>query len=132
MGINAESEVECYSVLNCCMIADVLKVRVFAQGSSMQSSGRAESQGLLSLFLNLCWKTQICPDQTWMLGLWWKPSCILDSLWRHVQRCHKRGKACCQDGADAPVELAFRLSQVSKKGQEWWTSSVRKRSPCPG
>ena len=30
--------------------ADVLRVRVFAQGSSMQSLGHAESQGLFSLF----------------------------------------------------------------------------------
>src|SRR5882724_10412724 len=111
---------------------DALRVMVFAQGILMQSLGCVESRGLLSLFLNLCWKMRICPDQTWMLGLWWKPSWILDSPWRHVQRSHKRGKACCQDGADAPVELAFRLSRVLKKGQEWWTSSVRKRSPCPG
>src|SRR5882724_11688442 len=89
---------------------DVLKVRVFAQGSSMQSLGHVESQGLLSLFWNPCRKTQICPDQTWMLGLWQKPSWILDSPWQHVQWCHRKGKACCQDGADVPVELAFRLS----------------------
>src|SRR5882724_8891193 len=89
---------------------DALRVRVFTQGSSMQSSGRVESRGLLSLFSNLCWKTQICPDQTWMLGLWQKPSWILDSPWRCVQQCHRRGKVCCQDGADVPVELAFRLS----------------------
>jgi len=50
---------------------------------------------------------QICPDQTWMLGLWRKLSCILDSPWQHVQQCHKRGKACCQDSTDVPVELAF-------------------------
>src|SRR5882724_1313061 len=111
---------------------DVLRVRVFTRGSSTQSSGHVESRGLLSLFSNPCRKTWICPDQIWILGLWQKPSCILDSPWRHVQRWHKRGKACCQDGADAPVELAFHLSQVSKKGREWWTSSVRKRSPCPG
>jgi len=49
--------------------ADALRVRVFTQGSSTQSSGRAESRGLLSLFSNLCWKTRICPDQIWMLGL---------------------------------------------------------------
>src|SRR5882724_145498 len=112
--------------------ADALRVRVFTRGSSMQSSGHAESRGLLSIFSNPCQKTQICPDQTWTLGLWWKPSWILDSPWWHVQWCHKRGKACCQDGADVPVELAFHLSQVLKKGQEWWTSSVLKLSPCPG
>src|SRR5882724_9822566 len=56
--------------------ADVLRVRVFTQGSSMQSSGHTESRGLLSLFLSLCWKTWTCPDQTWMLGLWRKPSWI--------------------------------------------------------
>src|SRR5882724_2907860 len=84
----------------------------------MQSSGHAESRGLLSLFSNPCQKMQICPDQTWMLGLWQKPSWILDSPWQHVQQCHKRGKACCQDSPDIPVELAFCLSQVSKKGQE--------------
>src|SRR5882724_12249318 len=89
---------------------DVLRVRVFAQGSSMQSLGHAESQGLLSLFLNPCQKMWICPDQTWKLRLWKKPSWILDILWQHVQWCHKRGKACCQDGADVPVELAFCLS----------------------
>src|SRR5882724_3052338 len=61
--------------------ADVLRVRVLAQGSSTQSSGRAESQGLLSLFLNPCRKMQICPDQIWTLGLWRKPSWILDSPW---------------------------------------------------
>src|SRR5882724_801143 len=75
--------------------ADALRVRVFARGSSTQSSGRVESRGLLSLFLNPCQKTQICPDQTWMLGLWRKPSWILDSLWQHVQQCHRRGEACC-------------------------------------
>src|SRR5882724_3763338 len=82
----------------------------------MQSSGHAESRGLLSLFSNPCRKTQICPDQIWMPRLWRKPSWILDSPWWHVQWCHKSGKACCQDGTDAPVELAFCLSQVSKKG----------------
>src|SRR5882724_818599 len=102
--------------------ADGLRVRVFARGSSTQSLGRAESRGLLSLFWNLCRKTQICPDQTWMLGLWQKPSWIMDNPWRRVQQCHKKGKACCRDGADAPVELAFHLSGVSKKGQEWWAS----------
>src|SRR5882724_756526 len=112
--------------------ANALRVRVFARGSSTQSSGCAESRGLLSLFLNLCRKTRICPDQVWTLGLWWKLSWILDSPWRCVQWCHKKGKACCQYGADAPVELAFHLSRVSKKGREWWTSSVQKRSPCPG
>src|SRR5882724_8679246 len=111
---------------------DALRVGVFARGSSTQSSGRAESRGLLSLFSNLCRKTQICPDQVWTLRLWRKPSWILDSPWQRVQQCHKKGKACCQDGADAPVELAFHLSRVSKKGREWWTSSVQKRSPCPG
>src|SRR5882724_7731062 len=90
--------------------ADVLRVRVFARGSSTQSSGCAESRGLLCLFLNPCWKMWTCPDQTWTLGLWWKPSWILDSPWRHVQQCHRRGKACCQDGTDIPVELAFHLS----------------------
>jgi len=30
----------------------------------------------------------------------------------------QRGKACCQDSTEIPVELAFHLSQVSKKGQE--------------
>src|SRR5882724_2181750 len=112
--------------------ADALRVRVFARGSSTQSLGHAESRGLLSLFLNLCRKTKICPDQIWTLGLWWEPSWILDSPWRRVQQCHKRGKACCRDGADAPVELAFCLFRVSKKGREWRTSSVQKMSPCPG
>src|SRR5882724_4538894 len=77
---------------------DALRVRVFTQRSSTQSSGCAESRGLLSLFSSLCWKTWTCPDQTWMLGLWRKLSWILDSLWQHVQHCHNRGKACCQDG----------------------------------
>src|SRR5882724_12036963 len=90
--------------------ADALRVRFFTQGSSMQSSGHVESQGLLSLFSSLCWKMQTFPDQTWMLGLWWKLSCISDSLWQCVQQCHKRGKACCQDGTDIPVELTFCLS----------------------
>jgi len=60
---------------------DALRVRVFAQWSPTQSLGCAESQGLLSLFLNPCWRTWICPDQTWMLGLWQRPSWILDSPW---------------------------------------------------
>src|SRR5882724_2082073 len=111
---------------------DALRVMIFAQGSLTQSSGRAKFRGLLSLFLNPCQKTQICPVQTWMLGLWWKPSWISDSPWRHVLRCHKRGKAYCQDGADVPVVLAFHLSRVSRKGRERWASSVRKLSPCPG
>src|SRR5882724_559568 len=112
--------------------ADALRVMVFTQGSLMQSSGHAESRGLLSLFLNPCRKMWICPDQTWMLGLWQKLSWILDSPWRHVQRCHKRGKVCCQDGAVSPGELAFHPSRVSKKGWEHWASSVQKWSPCPG
>ena len=49
--------------------ADALRVMVFTQGSLMQSSGHAESRGLLSLFLNPCWKMWICPDQTWTLRL---------------------------------------------------------------
>jgi len=53
----------------------------FAQGSLTQSSGRAKFRGLLSLFSNPCRKTWICPVQTWMLGLWWKPSWISDSPW---------------------------------------------------
>src|SRR5882724_13476536 len=108
--------------------ADMLRVRVFAQGSSMQSLGHAESQGLFSVFLSPCWKMWTCPDQTWMLGLWWKPSWILDSPWPRVQQCHRRGNTCCQDGTDIPAELAFCLSQVSKKGWEWRTSSVWKMS----
>src|SRR5882724_12743131 len=75
--------------------ADALSVRVFTRGSSMQPSGHVESRGLLSLFSNPCQKMQICPDQTWMLGLWRKLSWILDSPWQHVQRCHRRGKVCC-------------------------------------
>src|SRR5882724_12240531 len=98
----------------------------------MQSSSHAESRGLLSLFSNPCRKTWICPVQTWMLGLWQKPSWILDSSWRHVLQCHRKGKACYQDGADVPVVLAFHLSLVSRKGREHWASSVRKLSPCPG
>jgi len=31
-------------------------------------------------FLESILKTWTCPDQTWMLGLWWKLSWILDSL----------------------------------------------------
>src|SRR5882724_6833612 len=98
----------------------------------MLSLGHVESPGLLSLFLSPCWKTQTCSDQTWTLRLWRNLSWIFDSPWQCVQLCHKRGKVCCLDGTDAPVELAFHLSQVSKKGQEWWTSSVQKLSPCPG
>src|SRR5882724_3141619 len=64
--------------------ANALRVRVFTQGSSTQSSGHVESRGLLSLFSSLCWKMQTCPDQTWTLGLWQKLSWILDSLWQHV------------------------------------------------
>src|SRR5882724_4882433 len=60
---------------------DALRVRVFTRGSSTQSSGHAESQGLLSLFSNPCRKMWICPDQTWTLGLWRKLSWILDSPW---------------------------------------------------
>src|SRR5882724_9820741 len=98
----------------------------------MQSSGHVESQGLLSLFLSPCWKTWTCPGQSWMLGLWKKPMWMLDSPWQHVQRCNKRGRVCCHDGTVAPGELTFHISQVSRKGQEWWTSSVQKLSPCPG
>src|SRR5882724_7753277 len=112
--------------------ADALRVMIFARGSLTQSSGRAKFRGLLSLFSNPCRKTRICPVQTWMLGLWRKPSWISDSPWRCVLRCHKRGKAYCQDGADVPVVLAFLLSRVLRKGWEHWASSVRKLSPCPG
>jgi len=34
---------------------------------------------------------------------------------QHVQQCHRRGKAFCQDSVDIPVELAFCLSQVWRK-----------------
>src|SRR5882724_3069902 len=107
--------------------ADALRVRVFAQGASTQSLGCAESRGLLSLFSSPCQKMWTCPDQTWTLGLWHKPSWILDSPWQHVQLCHRRGKSCCQDGTDILVELASCLSQVSKKGQgmvEFFCSEV--------
>jgi len=75
-------------------------------------------------------------DLSWsglgMLGLWQKLSWISGQSLATCPVVHKRGKACCQDSADIPVELAFHLSQVSKKGQEWWTSSVWKLSPCLG
>src|SRR5882724_11629070 len=112
--------------------ADALRVMISARGSLTQSSGRAKSRGLLSLFSNPCRKMRICPVQTWMLGLWRKSSWILDSPWRHVLRCHKKGKVYCRDGADIPVVLTFHLSLVSRKGREHWASSVRKWSPCPG
>src|SRR5882724_11636266 len=100
--------------------ADVLRVRVFARGSSMQSSGRAGSRGLLSLFSSPCRKTRICPDQTWMLGLWRKLSWILDNLWRCVQKHHKSGRACYQCGAVSPEALVFRLYRVWKTDRECW------------
>src|SRR5882672_3727109 len=53
--------------------AEALRVMNFARGSSTQSSGRAESRGLLSLFLHPCWKTWTYPAQCWKLGLWRKP-----------------------------------------------------------
>src|SRR5882724_4213014 len=40
-----------------------------------------------------------CPVQPLTLSLWMKPRWILDSLWRHVRKHHKRGRACCQDGS---------------------------------
>ena len=46
---------------------DVLRVMVFAQGSLTQSSGCAESQGLLSLFSSLSWWMRTSPDQSLML-----------------------------------------------------------------
>src|SRR5882724_10812612 len=112
--------------------ADALRVMVFAQGSLTQSSGRAESRGLLSLFSSPSWWMRTSPDQSLTPWPWRRLRYILDDPWQHVRRCHKRGKVCYQDGAVSPWELAFHLSQVSRKGQEWWTSSVRKWSPCSG
>ena len=43
---------------------DVLRMRNFTQGSSMQSSGHAESRGLLSLFLSPSWWTRTSPNQS--------------------------------------------------------------------
>src|SRR5882724_7030998 len=102
--------------------ADALRVMVFARGSLTQSSGHAESRGLLSLFSGPSWWMRTSPDQSLMLELWRKLSWIFDSPWRRVQRCHKRGKVCYQDGTVSPGELAFCLSQVSRKGREWWAS----------
>jgi len=36
----------------------------------------------------------------------------------------QKRQSCCQDSADIPVELAFHLSQVSKKGWSGCSSSV--------
>src|SRR5467141_1027639 len=108
--------------------ADALRVMVFARGSSTQSSGRAESRGLLSLFSSPSRMTRTCPVQSWMLGPWRKQSWISDSPWRRVRKCHKRGKGCCQDGVVAPVESVYRLSRVSRKGRDQ-ASSGRKLSP---
>src|SRR5882672_8456905 len=71
----------------------------------MQSSGHAKSRGLLSLFSGPCQKMRTCPAQCWMLGLWRKLRYILDSPWRHVQKCHRRGTVCCRDGT--VVQLAI-------------------------
>src|SRR5882672_7946930 len=69
--------------------ADALRVMNFTRGSSMQSSGHAKSRGLLSLFLSLCWKTQTCPGQCWMLMLWRKPRWISDSPLQRVRKFHR-------------------------------------------
>jgi len=112
--------------------ADALRVRVFTRGSSMQILKSCRVSRTAQSFFKSVPEDMNFHDQTWMLGLWQKPSWIFNSPRRCVQQCHKRGKACCQDGAVAPVELAFNLSQVLMKGQEWWTSSVQKLSPCAG
>jgi len=94
--------------------------------------GSCESQGLLSLFLSPSWWMQTSPDQSLTLWPWRRLRYILDNPWRRVKRCHKKVKVCCQDGTVSPGELDFRLSRVLRQGQEWWTSSVRKWSPCSG
>src|SRR5882672_561283 len=109
--------------------ADALRMRNSTRGSSTQSSGRTESRGLLSLFSSPSWWTWTCPVRSLMLGLWRKLRWTLDSLWRRVRRHHKRGRACCQDGALSPEELVFHLYQVWKTDWEWWTSSVWKWNP---
>src|SRR5882672_11842881 len=112
--------------------ADALRMRNSAQGSSTQSSCHAESRGLLSLFSSLSWWTQTCLVRSLTLGLWMKPRWTLDSLWRHVRRYRKRGRACYQVGAVSPGESVFRLYRVWKTDREWGPSSVRKWNPCPG
>jgi len=45
---------------------------------------------------------------------------ILDSLWQHVSSATEEAKLFVKTSVDIPVELAFCLSQVWRKDQEWW------------
>ena len=47
--------------------ADALSIRGFAQGSLIQSLGRAGSRGLLNLFPSPNWMTRTGPDRSWPL-----------------------------------------------------------------
>jgi len=77
--------------------------------------GRAGLEDCSVFFSSPCRKMQICPDQTWILGLWRKLSWILDNPWRCVQKHHKRGRACYQCGAVSPEALVFHLYQVGRQ-----------------
>jgi len=54
------------------------------------------------------------PDQSWMLGLWQKPSWILDVLGDVSGGATKEAKFCCQDRLSSPGELAFLLSSFEE------------------
>jgi len=56
----------------------------------MQSLGCAESRDC-SVFFKSMPEDVDCPDQTWTLGFA-EAELDLDSLWRHVQQCHRGGK----------------------------------------
>ena len=58
---------------------DAPSVAAFVQGSSAQSSGRTEPQGLLSLFLHLSWKAWVLKSTLvwfWLHELWQPTRCI--------------------------------------------------------
>ena len=58
---------------------DVPSVAAFVRGSSVQSSGHMELQGLLSLFLHLSWKAwalKLTLGWFWLHVLWQQLECI--------------------------------------------------------
>jgi len=83
----------------------------------IQKSGCVESKGFHTREFNAILRScGVCRTaQSWR-----KPRWILDSPWQCVQRCHKRGRVCDQDGAVTPGELAFCLSWVLRKVRSGW------------
>src|SRR5882724_1887008 len=67
--------------------------------------------------------------QPWRLGLWLWQRKALNSPWRHVRKCHRIGRGCCQGGVDVPGVSICHPCQVLKNSQRR-ALSVRKGCLC--